>query len=115
MKKAGNIIIVFGKSFQSLTIEAANSGALSPEEIKANQLQVDSILQTIDRIANSTSYQNTKLLNGNFDYTTSNVSADISKLKVNSARLSNTAGAYGLEPPRTRSMRSGNVRSRQGG
>src|SRR5262245_40229717 len=29
---------------QSLTNEAANSGALSPEEIEANQLQVDSIL-----------------------------------------------------------------------
>ena len=31
---------------QSLTNEAANTGALSPEEIKANQLQVDAILNS---------------------------------------------------------------------
>ena len=46
------------------TIEAANIGALSPQEIAANQLQVDSILSTINRIAQSTSFNGAKLLNG---------------------------------------------------
>src|SRR5688500_20339823 len=32
---------------QGLTNEAANSGALSPQEIEANQLQVDAILNSI--------------------------------------------------------------------
>src|ERR671926_1487067 len=65
---------------QSLTNEAANTGALSPEEIKANQLQVDSILTSINRIANTTQFNGVKLLNGSLDYTTSGVSG--SKLDI---------------------------------
>ena len=49
---------------QSLTNEAANTGALSPEEIKANQLQVDAILNSVNRIANTTQFNGVKLLNG---------------------------------------------------
>src|SRR3989442_4844584 len=37
---------------QGLTNQAANTGALSPEEIKANQLQVDAILASVNRISN---------------------------------------------------------------
>ena len=37
---------------QTLTNQAANTGALSPDEIKANQLQVDSILTSINRVSN---------------------------------------------------------------
>src|ERR1041385_8467506 len=36
---------------QGLVGQAASSGGLSSDEIQANQLQVDSILQTINRIA----------------------------------------------------------------
>ncbi len=79
---------------QSLVGSSANEAGVSAEEKEANQLQIDSILQTIDRLANATSFQGIKLLNGNFDYTTSNVSADITAVKVNSARLSNADGAY---------------------
>src|SRR5687767_15036492 len=49
---------------QSLISEAANSGGLSNDEISANQLQVDSILNTINRLAGSTSFQGQKLLDG---------------------------------------------------
>src|SRR5690606_18344816 len=79
---------------QSLVGSSANEAGVSSEEKDANQLQIDSILQTIDRLANSTSFQGIKLLNGNFDYTTSNVANSITDVQVNSARLSNTAGAY---------------------
>lgn len=79
---------------QSLVGQSANEAGVSAEEKEANQLQIDSILQTIDRIANSTSFQGSKLLNGNFDYTTSNVSANISDVTVNSARLSDASGSY---------------------
>lgn len=73
---------------QSLVSEAANSGGLSSEEVEANQLQVDSILSTINRIAGTTSFQGKKLLNGSLDYTTSGVaSTAISDLRVNAARL----------------------------
>jgi len=56
---------------QGLVGATANEAGVSQEERDANQLQIDSILQTIDRIANATSFQGTKLLNGNFDYTVS--------------------------------------------
>ena len=58
---------------QGLVSESANEGGLSAEETEANQLQVDSILSTINRIAQSTAFQGTKLLNGNYAYTTSGV------------------------------------------
>jgi flagellin len=73
---------------QGLVSQAANTGGLSNEEISANQLQVDSILSTINRIAGSTSFQGQKLLNGSLDYTTSGVSTtNISNLQVNAARV----------------------------
>ncbi|MEY3142626.1 MAG: Flagellin, partial [Planctomycetota bacterium] len=56
---------------QSLVGQTANEAGMSAEEKEANQLQIDGILSTIDRIANSVSFQGTKLLNGNFDYTLS--------------------------------------------
>lgn len=73
---------------QGLVSESANEGGLSAEEVEANQLQVDSILSTINRIAQSTAFQGTKLLNGNYAYTTSGVTtADIGNIEVNAARL----------------------------
>jgi flagellin len=58
---------------QSLTNQAANTGALSPAEISANQLQVDSILASINRISNTTEFNGVQLLNGQLDFTTSGV------------------------------------------
>ncbi len=73
---------------QSLTNEAANTGALSTQEIQANQLQVDSILNSINRISNTTQFNGVKLLNGALDYTTSNVaSTAIDTLEINAAKL----------------------------
>ncbi|HEY7088876.1 MAG TPA: flagellin [Tepidisphaeraceae bacterium] len=73
---------------ESLTNEAANSGALSRQEIEANQLQVDAILNSINRIANTTQFNGVKLLNGSLDYTTSGVaSTAIDSFQVNAAKL----------------------------
>src|SRR5450432_4401918 len=73
---------------QGLTNEAANTGALSQQEISANQLQVDSILNSINRIANTTQFNGVKLLNGSLDYTTSGVaSTAIDVTQINSAKL----------------------------
>ncbi|MEE9404406.1 MAG: flagellin [Algisphaera sp.] len=60
-------------SIKSLTIEAANTGAFSPEEIEANQLEIDSAVEAITRISNTTSFGGLKLLNGSLDYLTSGV------------------------------------------
>ncbi|MFG0328748.1 MAG: flagellin [Phycisphaerales bacterium] len=70
-------------SIKGLIIEAANSGGLSPEEIEANQLQIDSAIESITRISNTTTFAGLQLLNGSLDYLTSGVtSSDISMSKV---------------------------------
>lgn len=74
---------------QGLLTASANTAGLSTEEKKANQLQVDSILQTIDRISDSTSFQGNKLLSGAFDYTLESVDAGVSDYRVNGAKLAN--------------------------
>ncbi len=83
------------QELQGLVGQSANEAGLSDEEKEANQQQIDSILQTIDRISNATSFQGSKLLNGNFDYTTSAVTGSLlSDVTINSAKLPSTAGAY---------------------
>ncbi|MAX26165.1 MAG: flagellin [Phycisphaeraceae bacterium] len=73
---------------QSLVGESANDAGLSVEEKEANQLQVDSILQTIDRIAEATSFEGVKLLNGTFDFTISAQAPEVNSFKINAAKLS---------------------------
>jgi flagellin len=55
---------------RGLVVEAANSGALSDQEIAANQLQIDSSLEAINRIAQTTTFQGRKLLDGSLDFIT---------------------------------------------
>ena len=73
---------------QSLVSQSANSGGLSKEEIGANQLQVDSILSTINRLAQSTTFEGAKLLNGNYDYATSGAtSTTFDNVRINAAKV----------------------------
>ena len=58
---------------RGLVSESANSGALSDEQIAANQLQVDSSLEAIDRIAQTTSFQGRRLLDGSLDFLAQNI------------------------------------------
>ncbi len=58
---------------KSLIIETANSGAFSKAEIEANQLQIDSAVESITRISNTASFAGLKLLNGSLDYVVSGV------------------------------------------
>jgi flagellin len=79
-------------SIKSLVIEAANTGGVSQEEIEANQLQIDSAIESITRIANTASFAGLQLLNGSLDYLTSGVeSADLVGVKVFSAQFGNNA------------------------
>jgi flagellin len=70
---------------QGLVGQAANTGGLSSDQVGADQLQVDSILSTINRISNSTSFEGMQLLNGNLGYTTSGVGSAVTSLQINSA------------------------------
>src|SRR5687767_3512443 len=56
---------------RGLVTEAANEGVLSAEQIAANQLQVDSSLEAIDRISAVTTFQGRKILDGSLDFITS--------------------------------------------
>ena len=73
---------------QGLVTQSANTGALSSDELKANQLQVDSILTTVNRIANSTSFQGKNLLDGSLAYTLSTAGTSaFTAISVNAANL----------------------------
>ncbi len=72
---------------RGLITATANGAGLSAEEKQANQLQIDSILQTVDRISDSTNFQGVKLLNGNLDFNTSSVSSNVADFRINAAKL----------------------------
>ena len=73
---------------KSLIVNMANEGALGPEEIAADQLEIDSILASIDRISNTTQFAGKKLLNGSLDYTMSGVTtAHLASVQTYSARI----------------------------
>src|SRR2546423_6031732 len=77
---------------RGLATEAANTGALSAEQIAANQLQVDSSLEAINRISATTSFQGRKLLDGSLDFITSGGSNfdKLSNLGIQQATLGTT-------------------------
>jgi flagellin len=71
---------------KSKIIEAANTGAISDDEIRANQLQIDSAIESITRIANSTTFAGRKLLNGSLGYITSGINAaEIADVRIHGA------------------------------
>jgi flagellin len=74
---------------RGLVVEAANTGALSDEQIAANQLQVDSSLEAIDRIAQTTTFQGRTLLDGSLDFqTTAGTGYDsVTDLSIDQANL----------------------------
>ena len=77
-------------SIKALTIEAANTGAFSAEEIEANQLEIDSAVESITRISNTTSFAGLNLLNGSLDYLSSGVdAAQITDVDVYGANFGN--------------------------
>ncbi len=73
---------------EDLVDRSSNEAGISEDERNANQLEIDAILDSINRIANSTEFQGRKLLSGEFAYNTSGVSTnDVSNLQINSARI----------------------------
>ncbi len=101
------------EELQGLITSTASSAGLSKEERDANQLQIDSILQTIDRVSSATSFQGIKLLNGNFDFKTSGVSTGITDFKINSAKYSN--GSLSVDVQITQSAQFGGLLLSVGG
>ena len=75
-------------SLKSLVVATANRAGLSREEIDANQLQIDSAIESITRIANTASFAGLQLLNGSLEYITSGVAASaILAVNIHGARF----------------------------
>src|SRR5262245_31945363 len=81
---------------RGLVTESANAGVLSPAQLSANQAQVDSSLDALNRIAQTTTFQGRKLLDGSLDFTTTAGTnfSQISQLQIDQANL----GATGSVP-----------------
>jgi flagellin len=77
---------------RGLVTESANEGALSDEQIAANQLQIDSSLEALNRIAQTTTFQGRKLLDGSLDFITSAGTnfTQLSDLQIDQANLGTT-------------------------
>ncbi len=85
-------------NLENLVDQTANEAGLTQEEINANQLQIDSILGSINRLSEQTAFGTKKLLNGSFDFTTSGVNVTeatgaavnhLSSVSINSAKIAN--------------------------
>jgi len=73
---------------EGLVDRSANTGGLSNDEISANQLQIDAILSSINRLANTIVFGDKKLLNGGFAFTTSGVSStNFDAAQINAAKI----------------------------
>ncbi len=87
-------------NLENLIDQTANEAGLTKEEVTANQLQIDSILASINRLSEQTAFGTRKLLNGNFDFSTSGVNVNeptgaalnhLSSVKINAAKIANGA------------------------
>ncbi len=65
---------------RGLVQEGLNEGALSQDEIAANQLQIDTALSAINRISANTSFAGDKLIDGSKAFRTQSSAADSAKL-----------------------------------
>ncbi|MEM9701353.1 MAG: flagellin [Planctomycetota bacterium] len=78
---------------RGLVQEGLNDGALSQAEIEANQLQIDTALNAINRISSNTTFAGDRLIDGSLAFTTSVSTADAAKLsdfQINEAILGST-------------------------
>ena len=92
-----------------MTVEAANSGAISDEERDANQLQIDSAIQSITRIANTATFGGQKLLDGSLGYVTSGIAVStITKSNITAASFIN-AGSINVSVDVIASAQKGSI------
>ncbi len=65
MKQISSLLI----DAKALAVESANTGAMSADQIEANQVQMNGILNSIDRFASSTNWLGKNLLDGSLSAT----------------------------------------------
>jgi flagellin len=82
---------------EGLVVAAANRGALTKDEREAYQLQVDSILRTIDHLADTQTFNDQKLLDEAYTH----------KLAQSSIAVKNADGSTSSRPVTLKDLRSG--------
>jgi flagellin len=83
-------------TIQGLVNQSANTGALSTDQIAANQLQVDSSLKAIDTIATTTTFQGKRLLDGSLSFINSSAGTSYTALSATLSEASTKASVtYG--------------------
>lgn len=96
-------------SVKNLVVEAANTGGVSRDEIEANQLQIDSAIDSITRISNVASFAGLDLLNGSLEYTASGMNtADVAFSRIDSARFG-TANSIDVDVSISTQAEQGNL------
>lgn len=88
--EVGNLL----NQIRGLVQEGLNEGALSQDEIEANQLQIDAALSAINRISANTTFAGDKLIDGSKAFTTQVTTADAAKLsdfQINEAVFGSSA------------------------
>lgn len=87
-----NEVSVLLSDIQAKLVEAANTGAFSDEERDANQLQIDSAIDSIRRISATTTFSGRKLLDGSLAYVTSGVvTSALTNVDVTGAKFGSRA------------------------
>jgi flagellin len=101
---------------RGLVQEALNNGALSADEIKANQQQIDQALSAINRISANTSFGGQKLIDGSKAFHTATSVADAAKLsdlQINEA-LFGTSSSIAVNATITTAATKGELRYNNG-
>ncbi len=73
---------------KGLAVASANTAGMSKEEIQANQMQLDSVMNSINRITGSTNFAGNALLDGNASFTVDGETLDIGSTQTSA--LGNT-------------------------
>ncbi len=85
------------RDMRAITVHSANAAVVDSSQLQANQSQIRSLVQSIDRIAGSTAWGTKKLLDGTTGVTSSITNADLAA----SLYVGSTFGGY--------TVQSGNV------
>jgi flagellin len=93
---------------RGLAVASVNSGALSPDQIKANQVVIDAAVDAVNRIAGSTNFAGKPILDGSLTIRISPDGQAMTIPAVNAATLGQTASA---EPGATDGQTLASVRS----
>jgi flagellin len=91
---------------QSLVSQAANTTGMTSSQLSANQMQVDTILQSINKIANTTTFNGAQLLNGTYDFAVTGKSASVASYEIDGAQIAN-GGTQGVVATVTASAQHG--------